>query len=70
MEKLMKRTEFWKSIFVNLSVISILSKCVAVICNKMNVVRVKLHKTSASIAFIKKVISNELTPKLAIIKEQ
>lgn len=48
----------------NLLIISILPKRVTVVCNKIKVVTLKLHKPSACFAFIKKVMSNELTPKL------
>ena len=48
----------------NLLIISILPKRVTVVCNKIKAVTLKLHKTSACFAFIKKVMSNELTPKL------
>ena len=52
----------------SLSIINVVSKSVTfVVTNKDKVVTLKLHVTLGSIAFIKKVILNELTLKFAIV---
>ena len=54
----------------NLPFANILLKHVTIICNRIKVVLLKFHRTSASIVFIKKVTFNELTVEFAIVKGQ
>ena len=54
----------------NLPFANILLKHVTTICNRIKVVLLKFHRTSASIIFINKVIFNELTVEFAIVKGQ
>ena len=55
---------------VNLSIINILPNRVADIYIKLKSTTSKLHNTSASIAFIKKPLFVDVTPKFAIVKGQ
>ena len=51
-------------------IIGALPKHATVVCNKLKVITLKLHKISASIIFIKKLIFKKLTTKFAIVNRK
>ena len=53
----------------NLSLVKLLPKPVAKLYKEIKDITSKLHRTSRSIGFIKKALHNEVTPKVAEIKD-
>ena len=53
----------------NLSIVKLLPKLVAKLYKEIKNITSKLHRTSRSIGFIKKALHNEVTPKVAEIKD-
>ena len=54
---------------VNLSIVKLLPKLAAKLYKEIKNITSTLHRTSRSIAFIKKALHNEVTPKLAEVKD-